>query len=289
MKWTIVALALLSSLTSAQAQRVPLAAATTFYVDVARPDDSGNGLTLATAKKTTNAMIAVLQQDYDFRCNDVNIQHAFSGTAYGSITVSGSFVGQCGRPLRLTCVSVTRGACVINGGSSDAVFLSGHDTNVLVEGFSVQSASGAGLHSTFGATLFYRDMEFLSCIFHIQTEKLAQSFYINVRQDGVTKSNYFITAGALHHVYVNNNSTAYLTETVNGNGLQFTTCGNVFSSFVNAIMGANFTAHTNSFISLGCNNTYPNDWSQWNSTVGNVSQIPGNGTTITDASSLSIP
>ena len=34
--------------------------ATTYYVDASRPDDTGNGLSLATAKKTLNAAVNLM-------------------------------------------------------------------------------------------------------------------------------------------------------------------------------------------------------------------------------------
>lgn len=279
------ALAILISLVSvsAQAARIELTAPTLFYISTSG-SDANDGLTTSTPKLTTNAMLAVLQRDYDFKCYDVQILHAASATAYAPVSVNGSFAGQCGRPIRLVG-STTRGAVTVNGLGGDAFSVSGRDANVLIEGFSVQ-AGAACLHAWMGGTLFYRDMEFLNASYHVSSEKLATTFFLSTRSNGA-KSNYFITGSSSSHLYVNGNATAYLTETVNSNGLEFIGTGVGFSVFANVIMGGNLTAHTNSFI--GTINNYPSLWVQWNSVGGYETQLPGNDTlNVVDASSMKI-
>lgn len=277
------ALAILLSLVSvsAQAARIELTGPTLFYISTAG-SDANDGLTPSTPKLTTNAMLAVLQRDYDFKCYDVQVLHAASATAYAPVSVSGAFIGQCGSPIRLVG-NTTRGAVTVNGLGGDGFSVSGRDANVLIEGFSVQ-AGGAGLHAWMGGTIFYRDMEFLNAAYHVSSEKLATTFYLNARSNGA-RSNYFIAGSANSHLYNNGNATAYITETVNGNCIEFIGSGVTFGAFANVIMGGNFTAHTNCVI--GTVNNYPSLYVQWNSVGGYETQLPGNYTlNVVDASSM---
>src|SRR5882672_5558733 len=70
--------ALLASLVSAHAMaaRLELTGPTLFYVSTVSGNDAKDGLTPSTPKLTTNAMLAVLQANYDFKCNDVQVLHA---------------------------------------------------------------------------------------------------------------------------------------------------------------------------------------------------------------------
>lgn len=282
MRLLYIIFASLVLMTAAQAGRIELTGPTKFYVSTVG-NDANDGLTPITPKQTTSAMLSALQQNYDFRCFDVQVVHAPSLTSYAPISVGGSFTGSCGQPLRIVG-STTRGAVFINA-TSDAIYASGNDTNVLIEGFSLQAGSIA-LHATQGAYVQYRDIEFQSATWHIACEKQARTYYLSLRNDG-SKSNYFISGSAQSHLYVNGGGVSILTETVNGNGIQFIGSVN-FALFANVIQGGNLTAHTNAW--TGTVNNYPAIYVRWNSVGGIAGQIPGNQSlNNVDTSSTLIP
>src|SRR5882672_5319927 len=100
MRRVLAVLAILFS-TSSEAARIELIGPTLFYVSTVNGNDANDGLTPLTPKLTTNAMLATLQRDYDFKCYDVQILHATSVQPYAPIAVKGGFTGQCGLPVRL--------------------------------------------------------------------------------------------------------------------------------------------------------------------------------------------
>lgn len=277
--------ALLASLVSvhAMAARLELTGPTLFYVSTVSGNDANDGLTPFTPKLTTNVMLAVLQASYDFKCNDVQVLHAVSATPYAPISINGSFVGQCGNPIRLVG-SITLGAVTLNGLGGDGLQVAGADANVLIEGFSVQ-ATGTGLHAFDGSSLYYRDIEFLNAQYHVSSEKRAKTYYSNKRSNN-DPSNYNISGTAINHLYVNGNAVAFITETVNGHCINFTNPAVSFQVFANLIQGGNLTAHTNCI--TGVVNNYPALCVQWNSVGAYESQLPGNASTCVDANSAKI-
>jgi hypothetical protein len=135
--------------------------------------------------------------------------------------------------------------------------------------------------------VYYRDLEFLTATHHIATEKQGTTFYINVRAN-LDKSNYYINGNADDHLYVNGGGTAYLTETVNSNGLQLLGSVTFAVAFANVIQAGVLTAHTNQI--YGVVNNYPALYVRWNSVAGNASQLPGNQSlNYSDAKSTLVP
>jgi hypothetical protein len=244
--------------------RIELTCDTDFFVDINNGDDWASGTTSSQAKKTTQGLIDEWMRKYDF-CGSVPTGlHAPGG--YGSFNVRGRFVGQS-QPPRIKG-STVHGACALNGPST--VWLDGAE--IIVEGFT----TNGGFASQFHSALYYRDIDFAAPFgHHIQTMKQGSSFYLSKRDDG-TGSRYIISSGALDHIYVNGNSVAYLTETVNNAaGIEFINNPKFDVGFVNAIQHGDFVGHTNAWDPAKIQPTSVAAYSRWNSAVANVVSIPG--------------
>jgi len=133
--------------------RIDLTADTIFYVDCTRPDDSGDGLTPATAKKTFQAAYDNAAYNYDLRGHRLNIRATTAGTYAGLSTATGC-VGQAGYAgLVIEGRYANDSGVLIDGGGGNAIQVGANSSGCqqfTVQNLSIRSLYASGI-SVFGS------------------------------------------------------------------------------------------------------------------------------------------
>ncbi|MHB1456871.1 MAG: right-handed parallel beta-helix repeat-containing protein [Armatimonadota bacterium] len=116
--------------------------AAVYYVDGARPDNSGNGLSWAAAKKTIQAAITAASSDSEVWVKAVTNGYNESITLVEGVSLYGGFVGnETARNQRNWTTNVT----IIDGASKDNSVVtanSGITTATVIDGFTIQNGVG---------------------------------------------------------------------------------------------------------------------------------------------------
>lgn len=264
-----------------QTGRIRLIADTIFYFDNAKADDSGNGLTALTAKKTLQAVADLVAQNYDLAGYQAIAQAAPGSYSSASwiLRQVGPFFG--GNPRGTTFPSASVVPFLVRGDPTSAATIANYvltstasDTILAdagayfgIEGFKIISA-GDGLRTGTTASILHGAVIFGACTGakrHAAHSSVIES-YANYWQDGnCTYVNHVSLNGSIwdasrtETLLSNMTVTAYARSYDSGSSISMT--GMTFTSGAFSVTGSKFVIGNGGSITTG--------------TSGDVTYFPG--------------